>query len=142
MNKPFIETYRPSGAGYDPFLIREGWQVAQLNYTPEQGINSMTRLEQHTLTDEVFLLTQGTAILIAGNETAGRFSFQLINMNPGSTYNIPENTWHNIALGKDAQVIIIERSNTHLADVNYRQLNKEDRKKLAEMICKLLVPSV
>ena len=47
-----IETYQIKENGYHPFLIREGWQVAQLNYMPEQHIDNITRLDVHHLTDE------------------------------------------------------------------------------------------
>ena len=36
-----IETYFHSGEGYNPFLVREGWQVAQLNYLPGHGFDEI-----------------------------------------------------------------------------------------------------
>lgn len=31
-----IQTYEYLGKGYDPFLIEDTWQIAQLNYIEEQ----------------------------------------------------------------------------------------------------------
>ena len=62
-----IERYYHEGDGYDPFLIREGWQVAQLNYQVMNGFDSIDKVEAHRETDEVFVLVKGRAILIAAN---------------------------------------------------------------------------
>ena len=59
-----IETYFHSGEGYNPFLVREGWQVAQLNYLPGHGFDEIEQIEVHRETDEVFILFKGDAILI------------------------------------------------------------------------------
>ena len=47
-----IETYFHAGPGYEPFLVRAGWQVAQLNFFPEQGAAHINRVERHAHTDE------------------------------------------------------------------------------------------
>ena len=54
-----IETYFHSGEGYNPFLVREGWQVAQLNYLPGHGFDEIEQIEVHRETDEVFILFKG-----------------------------------------------------------------------------------
>ncbi len=59
-----IEKYRESKDGYHPFLIREGWQVAQLNYMDELKIGNIGKLDVHNHTDEVFILLKGKAVLI------------------------------------------------------------------------------
>ena len=57
-----IETYFHSGEGYNPFLVREGWQVAQLNYLPGHGFDEIEQIEVHRETDEVFILFKGCHI--------------------------------------------------------------------------------
>ena len=42
-----IERYYHEAEGYNPFLIREGWQVAQLNYLPGHGLDDMVDVEVH-----------------------------------------------------------------------------------------------
>lgn len=51
-----IERYYHEAEGYNPFLIREGWQVAQLNYLPGHGLDDMVDVEVHRQTDEAFIL--------------------------------------------------------------------------------------
>ncbi len=138
MNTPLIETYFHHGSGYNPFFIKEHWQVAQLNFMDEQGLYAIQKMDMHVQTDEVFILTKGTAVLIAGELLQNKFAFQLIKMKAGTTYNIRANLWHNIAMDTDAQVIIVEKSNTHLGDFIFRSLSIEEQENLNNAISLLL----
>ena len=138
MSKPIIETYYHDGDGYNPFFIRDHWQVAQLNYLPELGMQAIKKMEMHAATDEIFVLIKGTAILILGIKEENEFSFELTKMKIGVTYNIPIGAWHGIAMSPDAEVIIVEKSNTHLEDVTYHNLSLEEQGKLNEAITVLL----
>lgn len=138
MSKPIIETYYHEGEGYNPFFITDNWQVAQLNYLPELGMQAIKKMEMHAATDEVFILTKGTAILILGIREGDEFRFELLKMKTGVTYNIPISTWHGIAMNRDAEVIIVEKSNTHLGDVIYQNLSQVEQKRLNEAITVLL----
>jgi ureidoglycolate hydrolase len=129
-----IETYRFDGSGYDPFLIKENWQVAQLNYMPEQDLLNITKMDRHLLTDEVFILLKGTAILIAGTEKDDELQFECIKMRKGITYNIPVKLWHNIAMDKGAEVIIFEKDKTHLRDFEYLQISEAQKLELQNLI--------
>lgn len=119
-----IESYRIMENGYHPFLIRDGWQVAQLNYMPEQDIENINRMDIHHLTDEVFILLKGNAVLISATIDAGAATFELILMKPNITYNIPQGTWHNIAMTEGCETIIVEKSNTHISDFEHFELNE------------------
>jgi len=125
-----IETYFHKGDGYNPFLIKENWQVAQLNFMPDNGFDAIDRVERHNKTDEVFILHKGTAILISLTVEGDRMQFELLNMKPGITYNVPAGTWHSIAMDNDAMVIIVENSNTHLHDVDYIRLTSSQKNEL------------
>jgi len=134
MTSAIIETYVHTGEGFHPFFIRKGWQVAQLNYIAPQGFRAITKMEVHRRTDEVFILLKGTAILISGEAGEEGFIFHCLRMEPGLTYNIPMDTWHNIALDESAQVMIVEVNDTHLTDVVYRELNPEEQTRLYKEI--------
>ena len=118
-----IETYQIKENGYHPFLIREGWEVAQLNYMPEQDIENITKLDVHHLTDEVFVLLKGNAVLIAASIIDGFVDFKMELMKPNITYNIPKGTWHNIAMTKGCETLIVENANTHISDFEFYPLN-------------------
>ena len=87
-----IETYFHSGEGYNPFLVREGWQVAQLNYLPGHGFDEIEQIEVHRETDEVFILFKGDAILIEAKPQKDTISLYCERMKLGVTYNIPAGT--------------------------------------------------
>jgi len=133
-----IETYHHDKDGYNPFFIRAHWQVAQLNYMQEQGLDAIAKMDMHLDTDEVFVLTKGAAVLIAGRETENEMQFEAVKMRPGMVYNIPAKAWHNIAMDKEASVIIVEKSNTHLGDFICRPLNGNEQEKLSIAIQNLL----
>lgn len=129
-----IESYKIKENGYHPFLIRDGWQVAQLNYMPEQEIDNIKRLDVHHLTDEVFILIKGNAVLIGATINAGEVTFKLILMKPNVTYNIPQGTWHNIAMTEGCETIIVEKSNTHISDFEHFELSEVHIKELRNKV--------
>ena len=129
-----IETYKIEGDGYHPFLIREGWQVAQLNYQEEQHIDNIKKLDVHLETDEVFVLTKGNSVLIAAKIEDGEPVFELQLMEQQKVYNIPQDMWHNIAMEEGSEVIIIEKSNTHISDFEFFPLSNEKQIELKEKV--------
>ena len=129
-----IEKYAVKEEGYHPFLIRDGWQVAQLNYDDNQKVENITRLDVHHQTDEVFILLKGEAVLITATINQGQPVFELELMKPGIIYNITQNTWHNIAMKKGSEVIIIEKSNTHISDFEFLPLTEEKQKELSRRV--------
>jgi hypothetical protein len=129
-----IEEYIHTGTGYNPFLIRNNWQVAQLNHVVGQGLDDLVKIDVHLNTDEVFILLKGQVVLIAAEKNEDRISFKLVKMEEGVTYNIPKMMWHNIAMSEDAQVIIIEDANTHLGDFEYYYLNATQKEELYSRI--------
>lgn len=129
-----IEQYQISDNGYHPFLIRDGWQVAQLNYMPEQEIGNIEKLDIHHLTDEVFILLKGIAVLIGAKINGNEVIFEVELLKPNITYNIPLGTWHNIAMRKDCEIIIVEKSNTHEGDFEFFQLSQEKKKEMETLV--------
>jgi len=133
-----IETYATNKEGYHPFLIREGWQVAQLNFSADNQLSNIDKIEVHHQTDEVFILLKGKSVLISGNIINGEPTFEAVVMEPHNTYNIPQNVWHNIAMEKESEVLIIEKSNTHLSDVDYMYLTESQIYNLRTEVEKIL----
>jgi mannose-6-phosphate isomerase-like protein (cupin superfamily) len=132
-----IEKYEIKKEGYHPLLIRGGWQVAQLNADSNQKAENIKKLDIHNHTDEVFILTKGKAILITAGLIDNEPIFELELMKPGITYNVPVKTWHNIALQKGSEVIIVEKENTHLSDFECFDLSKEKQNELIDKVNEL-----
>lgn len=127
MSNKTLETYFHEGEGYNPFLISDGWQVAQLNHLPSLELANIRRMEVHQDTDEVFILFRGEATLLVVDGWVPEFSVTCVPMKPGVTYNVPAGTWHNIITAEGAQIIIVEKSETHLHDVTYRELSESEK---------------
>lgn len=134
MKKRLIERYTYDDPGYYPFLIRKGWQVAKLNYMPEQDMEGIQKIDRHNETDEVFVLLNGTAVLIGASVNGSDIKFECVNMLYGVTYNIPAGCWHNIAMQEDAELLIIEKDRTHIDDFEFIHLEGSTKKKLGAKI--------
>ncbi|GAB5553589.1 MAG: hypothetical protein Sapg2KO_31800 [Saprospiraceae bacterium] len=134
-----VEAYSIQEAGYHPFLIRAGWQLAQLNYTETQDIDHITRLDVHLQTDEVFVALSGKAVLIAARMKDGKPEFELALLAHNKIYNIPKNVWHNIAMEPGSQVLIAEKAHTHLADFEFFDLSPEKRIELKNKVKQLFL---
>lgn len=131
-----IEKYKIKESGYHPFLIRDGWQVAQLNYDEGQKVENIYKLDMHNHTDEVFILLKGSAVLITATIDGSEPELEMELMQPEITYNIPQKTWHNIAMQEGSAVIITERSNTHVSDCEYYDLTEDKQLELRKRVKK------
>ena len=137
MNK-IVDKYSHDNEGYNPYLISSKWQVAQLNYSPEQELENIVRLDVHRKTDEVFILTRGEAILIGAEIKDDNIMYDFVQMVPGITYNIRKDVWHNIVMNSGTEVIIVEDSNTHLplpeGDYEFYYLSDTQKEELIKQI--------
>ncbi len=131
-----IQTYRYDGQGYDPSFISDGWQVAFLNYAPAEALESIVKLDIHHQTDEVFVLLEGHAVLIAAT-IAETIEYDLVDMLPCVFYNIPRNTWHKIAMSEGSRVCIVEKSDTHVSDFEFHDLSLLEQKELQQAVKQL-----
>ncbi len=133
-----IEKYEIKESGFHPFLISDGWQIAQLNYDRNQKVENINRLDIHNHTDEVFVLLKGRAIIITAQIDDNQPQFEFEVMKPGVIYNVPRKTWHNIVMEKKCKVIIVEKSNTHQNDFELFQLNEKKKLELRERVDELM----
>lgn len=129
-----IESYVHINEGYNPFLVREQWQVAVLNYAPNEALEAIDKLDVHYLTDEVFVLLEGETVLIAASIDGEEISYEAIKMKPSVVYNIPRNVWHKIAMKPGSKVLIVENQNTHISDFEFFPLNDNQKEDLYEAV--------
>ena len=133
-----IENFKVNEDGFHPFMISDGWQVAQLNYMEEQHINNIKKVDVHYQTDEVFVLLEGKAVLIAVVFDGDNPIFEMELMKRNITYNIPKNRWHNIAMEEGSKVLIVEKSNTHLGDYEFKYLSEKIRTEMKSKVEQIL----
>tara|TARA_B100001057_G_scaffold247291_1_gene247664 strand:+ start:4394 stop:4837 length:444 start_codon:yes stop_codon:yes gene_type:complete len=133
-----IETYELREKGFHPLLIRDNWQVAKLNYLEDQNIRNIKKLDIHFNTDEVFVLLKGKAVIIAAVFENGIPVFEMELMEQNLIYNIPKNRWHNIAMEEGSEVLLVEKSNTHLSDFDHFNLDSKHITILRDKVEELL----
>ena len=109
-----MEIYDCDKNGYNIMLSFGGWRVAYLKYA--ERFSNISYLERHMLTDEVFVLLEGTAELIIGKEMIPH------QMEKNKIYNVPKGEWHNIKVSKDAKLLIVENSDTSKENSEYIEL--------------------
>lgn len=133
-NMKNLERYGWRKEGYDPFLISDGWQIANLTACSEHRFDDLIDTEVHKATDEVFVCLEGMGILITADYSGEKAVFAAELMENGVTYNVPAGLWHNISMSDDAKIIIVEKSDTHINDVEHRLLTPEEKEEVDRLI--------
>lgn len=105
-----------------------------MNYEKGQGFDDIEKIDIHLNTDEVFILLEGQVVLIVAEKNDNLLSFRTVKMKKNVTYNIPKNTWHNIAMSRDARIIIVEDANTHIGDFEFFYMNPEQKQELYQKL--------
>ena len=111
-----IEIYEYSGVGYEPTMHYGEWRVAFLNFGEKFDI--IDKLERHNLTDEVFVLLEGEAMLIVGEEC------RVCRLEKNKIYNVKAGVWHATKVTEDAKVLIVENHNTSKDNSDFLPLKK------------------
>lgn len=129
-----LEIYGWRKEGYDPFLVSDGWQIANLTACSEHRLDDLVDMEVHKATDEVFVCLEGRGILITADYSGEKAVFAAELMDNGVTYNVPAGLWHNISMDEAARIIIVEKSNTHLDDVEHKALTPEEKAEVDRLV--------
>ena len=107
-----ILEYEYAGEGMHRVFENEKWTVGIKNWKPANDITGIDCLERHNLTDELFVLVEGSCTLVFANETEAGLQFEAVKMERDKVYNIPATLWHNTVTCKDTKMILIEDSST------------------------------
>lgn len=113
-----IEVYDYNGDNYKTAMRFGKWRVAYLNYGDRFTEENFEKIERHNESDEVFVLLDGSATLIVGEE------LNRIEMEPHKLYNVPKGVWHHIFTVEGTSVLIIENEDTGLENSEYLFVKK------------------
>lgn len=113
-----LEIIEYNGAGFDPSFNSDGWRVAFLNYGEENAEGKITFLERHLLTDEVFILVNGSAKMLIGENGTE------LDMEKNKLYVVKKAVWHNVVMSEDAKFIIIENHSTCKENSEYMNFTR------------------
>lgn len=101
------------GEGYMPVHDFGAWRVAYLNYQDSMTPEGMRFIERHNETDEIFILLEGEATLLIGEDR------RRVPMEKFKTYNVRRSVWHNVLVGKDVKILIVENKDTSAENSEY-----------------------
>ncbi len=125
-NTPGLEVFSWDETGYMPLVYSPDWQVSLLNWERPFDLDQLEKIERHNRTDEVFVLLKGRSVLF----TLAKDGLTVADMVPGVVYNVTTGSWHNLISTRDATWLIVENRDTHLHDVEYRQLTAAEKQEL------------
>ena len=111
-----IEISEHNEQGFKKLVSFENWRVAILNYHERYNADGIKHLERHLITDEVFVLLQGKATLIIGEEMTQ------YKMEPNKLYNVKKGTFHNVCMSKDAKILLVENDGTGRENSEYLKI--------------------
>jgi hypothetical protein len=114
-----VETGAFFGEGYCPVLDFHGWRVAILRFIDGLQPEAFHQVERHPGTNEVFILTAGQADLVVCDGDSQPGEAFVTAMEHNVAYNIGQAVWHNVVMSPDAHIILVERTETSVANSDY-----------------------
>lgn len=117
-NKFGVEIYDYKGEDYKTAMRFGSWRVAYLNSGEEFSKAGFKKIERHNESDEVFVLLEGKATLIVGEE------LNKIEMETHKLYNVPKGVWHHIFVYEDTRVLIVENEDTGRENSDFIYIEK------------------
>lgn len=113
-----LEIIDYTGKGYESSFFFEKWRIGILNYDDEYKKGNTPFLEKHNETDEVFILVEGEATMLLGDNA------EEIELEKNKLYVVKKGIWHNVYMTEDAKIIIVENADTSEKNSEYCQYNK------------------
>ena len=95
------------GSGFDVAHEFEGWKIAFITSAKQYG--DLEVIKRHTLTDEVFVLLEGSATLYTAD---GDNPLEITHLEKEKLYVVKKNTWHHLKVTDKTVILVIENSNT------------------------------
>ena len=106
-----IEVHAHTGEGFFPVVDSGGWRVAVFNSADCWKAENIAFVQQHRLTDEVFVLLKGQCTLFVSAEDIPTVLHR-VEMKKEHVYNVKKGVWHTHVLGEDTSVLVVENGGT------------------------------
>jgi ureidoglycolate hydrolase len=133
MDQDNLEICEFSGEGYKPLIDFGNWRVAILRWIDSILPEKIDYMERHILTEEVFVLLDGQAVLFLGGKEASVDHITPQVMEPRKLYNVKQAAWHTISMSRDATILLVENRDTGEANSQYWPLTDPQRAVIREL---------
>jgi len=125
MERELIDIIKISRAGYTPLVDYQTWRVAVLKFCDDVRADRLNSMQRHLETDEVFVLLEGSCVLISGGNGERPEVVECVKMEKNQLYNVKKGVWHTHALDEEGSVLIIENQDTCDKNSPTELLNRE-----------------
>ena len=122
----YAETFSYLGEGIQCVFDNKKWVVCIKNWKPNNDVDQIQYLEIHHETDEQFILVEGKALLLAAQRQGDHFDIQVIPMERGKVYNVPQETWFNTITQKDTKLVYVQDAGTTAQNSEYQDMTQEE----------------
>jgi hypothetical protein len=133
MNNNPIEKVDFPDLGYQAIIDFETWRVAVLKYYDDLIAENIVNMQRHMLTDEVFVLINGSCNLYSAGTGEIPGNIEQIPMEKHKGYNVKKGVWHAHTLSEDAEILIVENQNTSEENSPIYPITDKMRKKIIEL---------
>lgn len=123
--KDVVEVGASFEQAYRPVLDFCAWKVAMLRRFDVVDPQRVHRVERHTNTNEVFILTEGEADLIVFEGDGEPREAHVFPMQRNVAYNIKRSVWHHVVMSPEAHIVLFEKSGTGPETTDYAELDPE-----------------
>jgi mannose-6-phosphate isomerase-like protein (cupin superfamily) len=120
------------GEGIKCVYNNKNWVVCIKNWKPDNDIEGLHRLEVHHATDEQFILLNGKSILLVADRKEDKFDIEVIEMEQGKIYNVPQETWFYTIAQKDTKVMYVQDADTSEENSEYIELSEAELVEIRE----------
>lgn len=122
----YAEIYSHEAEGIQCVFDNKKWVVCIKNWKPNNDIDQIQYLEIHHATDEQFILVEGKALLLAASRGEQGFDIQVIPMERGKVYNVPQDTWFNTITQKDTKLVYVQDAGTTGENSEYQDMTEKE----------------
>lgn len=124
----YADIYSHEAEGIRCVFDNKKWVVCIKNWKPNNDIDQIQYLEIHHATDEQFILVEGKALLLVAGRGGMGFDIQVIPMERGNVYNVPQDTWFNTITQKDTKLVYVQDAGTTGENSEYQDMTEEELK--------------
>ena len=125
MKRELIDIIKITQEGYTPLVDYQTWRVAVLKFCDDVRADRLDSMQRHLETDEVFVLLEGSCVLISGGNGERPGEVECVRMIKNQLYNVKKGVWHTHALDEEGSVLIIENQDTCDKNSPTELLNRE-----------------